>query len=123
MKQLRFVMAVCVLVLIASAPLHAQAGRNADVLNPNLASDEELAKMPGMNDRLVKTVMNERPFLSMEAFHETVGSKLDDATREALYKQVFVPINLNKARKARAKADAKRTADENAIPGRNSWCF
>ena len=87
-------------VAVATTSAAAQAGNNTEVLNPNLAGAEELAAVPQLNDALVKAIMDGRPFLSMQAFHDAVGSKLGADDAAALYVGVFVPINLNTASEA-----------------------
>jgi DNA uptake protein ComE-like DNA-binding protein len=87
-------------VAVTATGAAAQAGHNTDVLNPNLAGAEELAALPQLNDALVKAIMDGRPFLTMQAFHDAVGSKLSTDDAAALYVGLFVPINLNTASEA-----------------------
>ena len=99
-KHLRLGFLVAAGVAVATTGAAAQAGHNTDVLNPNLAGAEELAALPQINDALVKAIMDGRPFLTMQAFHDAVGSKLSADDAAALYLGLFVPINLNTASEA-----------------------
>ena len=99
-KHLRLGFLVAAGVAVATTGASAQAGHNTDVLNPNLAGAEELAALPQLNDALVKAIMDGRPFLTMQAFHDAVGSKLSADDAAALYLGLFVPINLNTASEA-----------------------
>lgn len=70
-----------------------------NVLNANLATEEELAGL-GLSAELVAKILEARPFLKMNAFDELLGEDVDKAN---LYLQVFVPFNLNTT----AEADFK----------------
>lgn len=63
------------------------------VLNPNLATPEELeASLP---IDLVDKVMAARPFMSMTDMDQLIGDLMDSTAKAALYSKVFVPFNLN----------------------------
>lgn len=64
------------------------------VLNPNLASAEEMAALPEIGEALAQKIFEGRPFLSMKDFQAAVGG-MDEAAKEALYTVCFVPLNLN----------------------------
>jgi DNA uptake protein ComE-like DNA-binding protein len=74
-------------VAVTATGAAAQAGHNT-------------AALPQLNDALVKAIMDGRPFLTMQAFHDAVGSKLSTDDAAALYVGLFVPINLNTASEA-----------------------
>ena len=84
------------LVILLAFSLPAQA--DADRLNPNLASKAELAALPGSGDALADAIIAARPYLTAAAFAAAV--ELDDDAREALFTQVFRPVNLNTASEA-----------------------
>ncbi len=67
------------------------------VLNPNLAGEEELLALPGLDETLVQSIMDARPFMSMMDLGATLGDALSEEQHDALYTQLFVPINLNTA--------------------------
>lgn len=74
----------------------AQVG-NSDILNPNLASEEELAALPGMTDSLVEAIVAARPFASNMELDETIGDALSDDQKAALRAELFLPMDLNSA--------------------------
>ena len=75
----------------------AQVGENMGVLNPNLAGEAELAALSGVTPALANRIVENRPFLTMNAFDALVAGSLDEAQREALYARLFVPLDLNTA--------------------------
>ena len=64
------------------------------LINPNLASEEEL-KSAGLNEDLVVQVVQNRPFMSMTDFDTLLGDEVDNSEKEKLYTKLFIPFNLN----------------------------
>lgn len=60
------------------------------VFNANLATKEDLNQL-GLSADFVNEILEKRPFLSMLDFDAIVP----DSAKEELYKQLFVPMNLN----------------------------
>ena len=85
------------LALVLAGTATAQVGQNADVLNPNLAGEEELLALPHMDEALAQAVLDGRPFLSMTDLDAVLAESLGEAERDELYAGLFVPINLNTA--------------------------
>jgi DNA uptake protein ComE-like DNA-binding protein len=85
------------LALVAALPLlaSAQVGKNSFV-DPNRASEAELAALPGMNATLAKAVVAGRPHLSMLAVDSLLGKTLSREQRTALYEKLWLHVNLNK---------------------------
>ena len=73
----------------------AQVGENLGLLNPNLASSDELAAVPGLNNTVVEEILAARPFLSMLEFHEAIEGHVSESTYDQLYGALWVPIDLN----------------------------
>ena len=96
MTRLKILCAAFAVACVASATLQAQAGRRGDVLDANTASDKQLQALPGMTPALAKTIMSVRPILTMEALDGALGA-LSAEQRTALYRRLFVQINLNTA--------------------------
>jgi DNA uptake protein ComE-like DNA-binding protein len=71
----------------------------AVVLNPNLASKEELAAIAQINEELAQQIVDKRPFLNMNDFHQVLAGSLDESMTEACLAACFVPLNLNVASK------------------------
>lgn len=86
-----------VLSMLLAGTAFAQVGNNTSLLNPNLAGREELVALPQLDEALVNTILNERPFLEMSELHALLSQSLSDAQLAALYAQLFIPINLNTA--------------------------
>ncbi|MDH3224344.1 MAG: helix-hairpin-helix domain-containing protein [Gemmatimonadota bacterium] len=64
------------------------------LLNPNLASADELSGVPGMTPEAVQAIVDGRPFLTAAAFNQTLSAQIGDAARGA-FESVWLPINLN----------------------------
>lgn len=75
----------------------AQVGRNQGVLDPNLATAEQLAALPGLDSALVRSLMEARPFLSMTELNRLLSARLNADQLKALYPRLFLAINLNAA--------------------------
>lgn len=84
-----------VLLLAVAGPLRAQVGNNQGLLNPNLASEEELTALPQLGADGAAKVMAGRPWLSMVALHAAVGADLSEERQSELYARLWLPINLN----------------------------
>ena len=86
---------VLVAVLMAAAPARAQVGANLGLLNPNLATEQQLAAVPGLDAEAVGALLEARPFLRMADLHAVVAEHVDAEGHEAVYRALFVPIDLN----------------------------
>ncbi len=73
------------------------------LLNPNLATAEELSAIEGMTDEAVQAVLDSRPFLNMTDFDLAVAEFFAPEARLELYSKVFVKLNLNTAPEAEIK--------------------
>lgn len=93
--QRRVLFPTLVLLLLVAGPLVAQVGTNQGLLNPNLASEEELTALPQLGSDGATTVIAGRPWLSMAALHEAVGVHLSEEQQRELYARLWLPINLN----------------------------
>lgn len=87
-------------IAFAASTASAQVGRNSGVLDPNVATEQQLLALPGMNAAVVKSVLDGRPFLSMVALDSLLGQSLSREQRTALYPKMFIAINLNTAPRA-----------------------
>ena len=81
--------------LLIAAPAGAQVGENLGLLNPNLASEAELVAVPGLSSAAVGAIMEGRPYLRMSALHSVLSRHVADDAFEALYRALWVPIDLN----------------------------
>ncbi len=84
----------------AIAETTASAGtttRSGEFLDPNTATREELASLPGMDSTAVNAVVSSRQFDNMLAVDRALAIHLTEAERDSLYTRVWIPINLNTA--------------------------
>lgn len=75
----------------------AQVGDSGPVVNPNLASPEDLEQLPHVTGPIVDRLVANRPFLDMTELDAALGDTLSQTQRAELYPRLFVPINLNTA--------------------------
>ena len=85
------------LASLCVTPALSQVGNNTDVLNPNLAVEDELVALPQVDAALAKAIIDARPFLAMTALYEVLSERLGEAEVTNLCRRLFVPINLNSA--------------------------
>jgi DNA uptake protein ComE-like DNA-binding protein len=87
-----------VLVALVAAAAQAQVGKSVSIIDPNVASEAELAKLPHVSGTIAKALVGRRPFLSAAAFDEFLrGQGLTRAQLTELYGRMFLHINLNTA--------------------------
>lgn len=84
-------------LLVTQVPAAAQVGTNQGLLNPNLAEEAELAALPHMDAAKARAIVEGRPWSSMIAVNDAVGSMLTDEQRDELYARLWLPLNLNEA--------------------------
>jgi DNA uptake protein ComE-like DNA-binding protein len=74
----------------------AQVGRSG-MVDPNLATVEQLQRLPHVTPDLAKAIRDARPFLSISALNDLLSKSLSADQRTALYRTMFVHVNLNTA--------------------------
>ena len=84
-------------ILSVAASLPAQVGRRQGMIEPNVADEKELMKLPALNAALVKGIVERRPFANMMDLHKFLSQSLDGKQLSELYTKMFLPINLNTA--------------------------
>ena len=94
MNRRNIIWTVTVLLLV-SLPACAQVGANDGLLNPNLATEEQLAAVPGLDAEAVGALLEARPFPRMADLHAVVAEHVGPDGHEAVYRALFVPIDLN----------------------------
>ena len=80
-----------------AVPAAAQVGANDGLLNPNLASEEELAAVDGLDAGAVEALLEGRPFLRAADLHAVISSHVAEDAFDAVYGAIWVPIDLNDA--------------------------
>ena len=94
MQQVRRFVVVLILPFLV-APAFAQVGTNNGVLNPNIASEAEMAGAPHINAAIARALVGGRPYLSaLELDAKLREASLSDAQRAEVYVRLFVPVNL-----------------------------
>jgi DNA uptake protein ComE-like DNA-binding protein len=89
---------VCMLTLLLAAPVAAQVGKSQGVVDANTITEAELTKLPGMTPAIAKALVAARPFDTITALNTfLLGQKLTQDQANALYRHMFVNINLNTA--------------------------
>ena len=84
---------VLALLVVLAAPVGAQVGK---LLDPNAASESELAQLPFMTPAIVKSMMEQRPFKTVLELNKLLlDNKLTTAQAREFYRKAFVPINAN----------------------------
>jgi DNA uptake protein ComE-like DNA-binding protein len=92
-------LAAAALAAFTPDPAHAQVGKPVTIIEPNVAGEKELASLPHMTPALVKGILGKRPFLSMPDLDAFLGQSLSAAQRTELYRRMFIPLNLNTAKR------------------------
>jgi DNA uptake protein ComE-like DNA-binding protein len=83
-------------LLVTSA--EAQVGKSVTIVDANVVSEAELAKLPHMNPARAKALVGSRPFLSMAALDKFLqGQGLNRTQLTELYGRLFIHLNLNTA--------------------------
>jgi len=99
--MIRFFTTVCMamaLITCAAAPVDAQVGKSVTIVDPNVAAEAELARLPHLNAAMAKALAGRRPFLTMTALDTFLqGQKLTRPQLTELYGRLFLHINLNTA--------------------------
>jgi DNA uptake protein ComE-like DNA-binding protein len=69
----------------------------APLIDPNTATKEQLAAIPGMTAARVQAVLAGRPFRTPTALDAAIGKGMTDEERFNVYSAMFVKVNLNTA--------------------------
>jgi DNA uptake protein ComE-like DNA-binding protein len=86
------------LMVMLAVPAAAQVGKSLGVVDANSVAEAEVSKMPGMTPAIAKALVAARPFDSITALNTfLLSQKLTQEQANALYRQIFVHINLNTA--------------------------
>lgn len=83
-------------LLVLAAPATAQAQSTA-LVNPNTASQEDLARVPHLTPALVQDIIAKRPLATPSALDAVLAKSLSAEQRKQAYSRMFVPLNLNTA--------------------------
>lgn len=95
--KLQLILPMIVLAFCTSTSIADSA---SVLMDANTATAEEIAGMPHMDEILAGVVVNNRPYVTIGELNHLLSSDLDEGQLEALYGRLFVPINLNGARRS-----------------------
>lgn len=87
------VVAAAVTLSLSAQTAPAAAG----LVNPDTATEQQLAALPHMNATLAKAVIGKRPFKTMLDVNAVLSPTLSQQQRTELYARMFKPIDLNTA--------------------------
>lgn len=97
LKRFSWVIVVSVgFALSAMSLTHGQVGQS-QLVNPDLASEKDLLGLPHMSPAIVKSIVEQRPFLQMADLNALLAKSLSKEQLAELYGKMFVQINLNTA--------------------------
>ena len=82
---------------LLSTAAQAQVGNNTDVINPNVADEDQLAGVAHLDDALVAAIVDQRPLADTLELDALLSRSLSEVQRVELYAELFIPINLNTA--------------------------
>ena len=96
MKKMAVALVAILAIAGAARTARAQVGKPVTIVDANLVTEADLAKLPHMNAALAKAALAKRPFKTVKDL-DTALSSLSKEQRTELYAKLFVPINLNTA--------------------------
>lgn len=88
------------MLMLVGVYAQAQVGKRAagSVFDPNVATEAELAAVPGLNADIAKALIARRPFLAQADLNKfLVEQKLTAEQLPAVYGKLFLHLNLNTA--------------------------
>jgi DNA uptake protein ComE-like DNA-binding protein len=87
---------VSLFVSLSSAVSNAQVAKG--LLDPNVATEQELLTVPGLTPAIVKSLMQQRPFANVVELNKFLsGQSLSASQLAEVYGKTFIHINLNTA--------------------------
>jgi len=89
-------MGIVMLALFTATNSHSQVG-HSQLVNPDLANENDLLALPHMNPAIVKNILEQRPFLHMADLNALLAKSLSKEQLAELYAKMFVQLNLNTA--------------------------
>ena len=94
---LRAALAAGALTLTAIVPAGAQLGRQQGLLEPNIAPDTAMLRLPYMSQKIVDAIKAARPILSIVTLDSLLDAQgIAKPQRDSLYRHLFVHVDLNR---------------------------
>jgi DNA uptake protein ComE-like DNA-binding protein len=91
-------LSLALLALTFASGIEAQVGKSS-MLDPNLATEQQLGGVPHLTPALVKAVIDKRPFLAPKDLHAVLSPTLGAEQLKEVYAKLWVHLNLNTASK------------------------
>jgi DNA uptake protein ComE-like DNA-binding protein len=92
----RMLVFTIVALAVHGATLQAQVGKG--LLDPNVASEQQLAGLPNMTPAIAKALVEKRPLMSITDLNTfLLSQKLTREQAAEFYRKAFVHVNLNTA--------------------------
>jgi len=109
--------------LFAASAASAQLGKQQGLVEPNVAADTTLQKLPNLNAAAIEALKSAKPLLSIVTVDSILGTKgLTKAQRTDLYGKMFVHVDVNRGSDAELMLipgmDAKKLA---AVKAGRPW--
>jgi len=109
--------------LFAASAASAQLGKQQGLVEPNVAADTTLQKLPNLNAAAIEALKSAKPLLSIVTVDSILGAKgLTKAQRTDLYGKMFVHVDVNRGSDAELLLipgmDAKKLA---AVKAGRPW--
>jgi len=92
----KLLLTALLLVGFATA-VDAQVGTNQGLLNPNVATAEELGSVPGLGADLEAAVLAGRPFLDIASLDALLAESLTPDQRSSVYRLLWIPIDIDRS--------------------------
>src|SRR5688572_12481935 len=99
MNRFGLVIRILAASIVLANAVEAQVGRRQSVVDPNVATEQELRAVPHLNATLVKGILDRRPFVSMTVLHAFLSPQLSKEQLSQAYGRMFIATNLNTASK------------------------
>lgn len=94
---MRLLFAAVILTTVLAGPAAAQVGRTAGMLDPNLATEAELAAVAQVGPAVARAIVGARPFPGIVALDALLRQTLTGEQRTEVYRKVWIHLNLNTA--------------------------
>ena len=96
MRFFQMLMAIAAVVFV-STDATAQSTSKTALLNPNVATEQELMALPNLNATIVKSILARRPYKTMLDVNAHLSPMLTKEQLTGLYARLFLPLDLNTA--------------------------
>ncbi len=96
-SSMRGALAAAALVVLGATSARAQLGRQQGLVEPNVAADSTLLKLPHVSADVVQAIKDAKPILSAVTFDSILAAKgVAKPQRAELYGKAFVHVDVNR---------------------------